>query len=58
VIVDGNSGRDNRSRFRVRLVVLAGLVAAVVWEFQGSAEVAVGAAALALQLVDMMRDPL
>ena len=45
-------------KFRVRLVVLAGAVTSVVWELQGSAEVAIATAALVLQLVEMTRDPI
>lgn len=40
---------------RVELVVLAGVVAAMVWELDGNAEVAIATAALVLQLVDMTR---
>ena len=44
---------------RPELVVVAGAVAALVWELDGNAEVAIATAALVLQLIEMTRpDPL
>ena len=46
-------------RSRVRLVVVAGVVTAVVWELHGSGEMAIATAALVLQLIEMTEtDPL
>jgi hypothetical protein len=40
---------------RAWLVLLAGAVLAIVWDLHGNAEVALAAAGLALQLVEMTR---
>jgi hypothetical protein len=53
--LEPDSGLGYRGPFRVSLVLLASMVTAVVWHFHGSAEVAIGSAALVLQLVGMMQ---
>lgn len=40
---------------RGQLLLLAAVVAAVAWELDGNAEVAIAAAALTLQLIEMTR---
>lgn len=53
--LEPNSGLGDRGPFRVSLVLLASAATAVVWHLYGSAEVAIGSAALVLQLVEMMQ---
>jgi hypothetical protein len=50
VSLDGPPESGHGSITRVGLVLLAGAVLVLVWELTGSAEVAVGASALAVQL--------
>lgn len=38
---------------RVQLLVLAGVIVSVIWELDGSGEVAIAAAALTLQVIEM-----
>lgn len=46
-------GVDPGNAHRMRLAVLAGAVTALVWDLNGSGEVAIATAALVLQLIEM-----
>jgi hypothetical protein len=58
VIIGVEPGNEHRRKFRISLVVLAGVVTAIVWDLHGSAEVAIATSALVLQIVEMTRDPM